>query len=241
MSDCKHTTSLGHLPNRLNAFGQIAPAHPGHTRLRFVEGEGDGGGDGGGGEGEGEGGDGDGESEKLGAAGVQALERTKTKLKTTAAELKSFKDLGLTPQEIADIVAGKKPEADEKPPVDERKLRQQIESEAAEKAAARYRASNVREQAATLGFSDPKDALAMLSAKDLAEVDVDDDGEVDEPAIKKLLEELAKNKPYLLKPTDHTTDHRTAGIGATGSGSKPEVQPGAPRLRNAYANTPKKK
>jgi len=68
---------------------------------------------------------------------------------------------------------------------------------------------------------------------------VNDDGDADEAAVKKLLEDLKSDSPHLLKPTDSTADHRTAGIGATGSGTTSEVRPGADRLRQAYANTTK--
>lgn len=230
MSNCKNT--LGFLPDRLNAFGQIAPTHYSHLGLRFLDGEG---GEGGSeGEGEGEGG------EALGAAGVQALERTKATLRATKGELASFKALGMSADDIAALVAEKN-KGDQPDPVKiEKQLRTQIESEAKERSASKFRASSVREQAASLGFIDPREALALIDQKSLADVDVDDDDEVDAPAVKKLLDALAAAKPHLLKPTDTTTDHRSAGIGATGSGSKPEVRPGVDRIRQAYADTTKK-
>ena len=97
----------------------------------------------------------------------------------------------------------------------------------------------MRAQAAELGFIKPAQALALLDQAKLAEVPVNEDGDADEAAVKKLLEALKTDSPHLLKPTDTTADHRTAGIGATGSGAQPDVRPGADRLRQAYANTSK--
>lgn len=175
----------------------------------------------------------------LGDAGQKAIDRMKETVKTTKAELKAYSELGLSAAEIKAIIdeknAGK--------PVDEEAIRTKAQKDAdtaaAEKFHGKLRNSSVREQAATLGFTSPTDALALISAQDLADVDVTDD-EVDGPAVKKLLEKLAADKPYLLKPTDSTPGHKQVGIGGTGSGTKPEVQPGTARLRAAYANTPKK-
>jgi hypothetical protein len=99
------------------------------------------------------------------------------------------------------------------------------------------RTSAIREAAATAGFSDAADALAMLPADKVAALKVDlDAGTADGDGVKALLDELAKAKPYLLKTTDTTVDHRTAGIGASGgAGTAPETAPGTPRLRAAYA------
>lgn len=49
-----------------------------------------------------------------------------------------------------------------------------------------------------LGFHDPVDALAAISADKLPVKD----GEADDEAIKKLLEDLVKSKPYLAKAAD---------------------------------------
>lgn len=63
--------------------------------------------------------------------------------------------------------------------------------------------SEVKALAASLGFNDPADALAVI---DLAKLPVKDD-EPDTDEIKKLVEKLATDKPYLLKagkPTPRT-------------------------------------
>ena len=53
--------------------------------------------------------------------------------------------------------------------------------------------AETRVAAATMGFVSPEDAYRLA---DLAEVVVDDDGSVS--GVKKALEKLAKDKPYLL-------------------------------------------
>lgn len=176
----------------------------------------------------------------LGDPGKQALDRMKAERNQARADAKAFADLGLTPDQIKELKAAKdKADADAGKVPDaatiEKNLRKQIETEQKDRTATKFRASAVREQAATLGFIDPKDALTSLDARELAAIDVDDDDEVDAAAVKKLLEALAKAKPYLLKPTDTTPDYRAAGVGSTSSGNKPDVQPGADRLRQAYA------
>lgn len=174
----------------------------------------------------------------LGDAGKQAIERMKAERNSARAEAKVWKDLGLTVEEIRALKEGQASAPDEA--TIERRLRTQIETEARERTATKFRASAVRETAATLGFIDPRDALALLPQAELAQVDVDDNDDVDSDAVKKLLEDLAKRKPHLLKPTDTTVDHRSAGIGGAGSGTVPEVPAGQARIAFAYANTPKK-
>lgn len=228
------TPTLGRLPRRMDRFGQITAAADPRLYLRFVEGgEGDGAG-----AGDGEGaGDGAGE---LGDAGKQALDRMKSERNAARAEAKAFKDLGLSADEVKALRDNAPKPENVDPEKLEKTLRVQIEKDERARSAAKFRASSVREVAATLGFIDPREALALVDQKALAQVDVDDDDEVDTDEVKKLLSKLATDKPHLLKPTDTTADHRTAGIGATGSGTKPDVRPGVDRVRQAYANTPKK-
>ncbi|MFE4197258.1 hypothetical protein ACFRJ9_15445 [Paenarthrobacter sp. NPDC056912] len=58
--------------------------------------------------------------------------------------------------------------------------------------------ADIRATAATLGFSDPQDAIALFG--DISTVEITDDGP-DAKAIKARLDEIAKDKPYLLKST----------------------------------------
>ena len=67
------------------------------------------------------------------------------------------------------------------------------EAAALTKANERVVARAVREHAATL-LASPEDALKFI---DLTQFEVDEDGDVDDAAIKAAVEELAKNKPYL--------------------------------------------
>lgn len=158
----------------------------------------------------------------------------------TQTDLRAFTDLGLTPDEIRALKdkPGPQSEKDIQKLVDDRV--RQVEAEQKQRGDTRARAAEVRAQAAELGFIKPAQALALLDPNKLAEITVSDDGEADVAAVKKLLEDLKTDSPFLLKPTDTTADHRTAGIGGTGSGTQPEVRPGADRLARAYANTPTK-
>ncbi|OJX72823.1 hypothetical protein [Leifsonia sp. 71-9] len=207
--------------------------------IRFGDGEGGNGSDRAGGDGEGADGEGA-DKEGLGDAGQQALDRLKARERASRAEAKAYKDLGLTPDEIKELINAR----DKAGAPDEDKIRQtaqrEAETAAREKFAVKLRASEVRAQAAELGFASPSDALALLPADKLAGVDVSDDDEVDTGEVKKLLEQLKTDKPYLLKNTDTTADYTTAGIGASGSGKTPDVQPGLDRMRSAYAKNTKK-
>ena len=88
-------------------------------------------------------------------------------------------------------------------------------------------AAEARAQAAAAKFRDPTDALGFLK---LSDVKVGDDGQVDTDAVKALLEDLAKSKPYLL--TDDKTPTPTpsqVGLGVTGGAPQPTTPQG--RLR----------
>ncbi|MDQ0735325.1 hypothetical protein [Arthrobacter agilis] len=58
--------------------------------------------------------------------------------------------------------------------------------------------AEIKATAASLDFSDPKDAIALFG--DISTVEIGDDGP-DAKAIKDRLEAIAKDKPYLLKTT----------------------------------------
>lgn len=155
------------------------------------------------------------------------------------ATLRTFTELGLTPEEIKALKdkPGPTSEKDIEKIINDRV--KEVETAQTERLNAKARASEVRAQAAELGFIKPAQALALLDAKKLADIPVNDDGDADEAAVKKLLEELKTDSPHLLKPTDTTAHHRDAGIGASGSGNPPDVRPGADRLRQAYAKPTK--
>lgn len=237
MTICTHPTTLGKLPAHLDPFGMLTGRQATPLRLRFA----DDGGDGTGADGDnGDGDDGDkGGDDRLGDAGQRALDRAKQRDKESRAALKEYADLGLTAAEIKAIVdeknKGNAPDAE----AIAKQAQRDADKVANERLHGRLRSSSVREQAASLQFIDPSEALALIDRKALDAVEVDDDDEVDGPAIKKLLEELATKRPHLLKPKDSTADHRTAGIGAGGSGGQPESAPGVSRVRSHYAKTTK--
>lgn len=58
--------------------------------------------------------------------------------------------------------------------------------------------AEVKAVAAALGFHNPAVAATQL-ASDFAGIKVSDNGDVDEAAVKALVEQLAKNEPYLVK------------------------------------------
>lgn len=173
--------------------------------------------------------------EPLGDAGVRAYERTKEELRDRKAELKAFTDLGLSADDIKALTQGKGPEGVDVAGIEQR-VRQSLQADFDAQRASDARTSAVRELAATSGFVNPKQALRLIDDAELAKVPVKD-GTADEAGVKKLLDDLAKESPYLLAPTDSTVDHRAAGIGAGGSGTPPESKPGTDRLRSAYAST----
>lgn len=116
-------------------------------------------------------------AEALGDAGKQALARMKEKLKAEKA-------LRLSAERERDEAKG----------VDEAtKARREAESEALSKANSRIVRSEVKAAAKGV-LADPGDAFKFL---DLDEIEVDDDGNVDEEAIADAIAELVKKKPYL--------------------------------------------
>jgi hypothetical protein len=174
--------------------------------------------------------------EPLGDTGLRAFERTKDELRDRKVELKAFTDLGLTPDDIKSLRDGQNGGQGVDVAGIEQRVRASLQTQFDEQRAADARASAVRELAATSGFLNPKQALRLVDDAELAKVTVKD-GTADEAGVKKLLEDLAKDSPYLVAPTDSTADHRAAGIGASGTGTPPEPKPGTDRLRSAFAAT----
>ena len=243
MTTCTQPTSLGKLPAHLDPF---APRAYGMPRLRFADEGGDGTGAGGDGGQDGQdsadgkpgGTDGGDDGDKpLGEAGERAYERTKGELRQTKDALKAFTDLGLSADDIKALREGKGPEGVDVAGIEQR-VRQSLQAEFDEQRATSARASAVRELAATSGFVNPKQALRLIDDAELAKVPVKD-GAADEAGVKKLLDTLATDSPYLLAPKDSTADARTAGIGASGAGAQPESKPGIDRMRDAYATSGK--
>lgn len=89
--------------------------------------------------------------------------------------------------------------------------------------------ADIRATAATLGFSDPQDAIALFG--DISKVEITDDGP-DGKAIKDRLEEIAKDKPYLLKASTGTKV-ATRPKPAKGEESEADNKPGKSRAAAA--------
>lgn len=90
--------------------------------------------------------------------------------------------------------------------------------------------AEIKATAATLGFSDPGDAVALFG--DISSVEITDDGP-DAEAIKTKLADIAKNKPYLLKG-DSSPKVATRPKPKTGSESTETNKP-AGKSRSAAA------
>lgn len=168
----------------------------------------------------------------------QQADRRMSERNAARDALKPWQELGITPEE-AKALKDARDAAAGGPTPDQIRLqaRQEAEREATERYAARARQSAVREQATALGFHNPKAALAMLNADELAKVEVHDD-EADEGAVKSLLEKLAAAEPYLVREKGpQTPSYRAAGIGAGGGSVRADVAPGTPRMEAAYATS----
>ena len=160
----------------------------------------------------------------LGDAGKQALDRMKAereeakrRAKAAEAELEKLRNASKSEQEKAIDAA-----------------RKEGESEATKRANDRLIRAEAKVLAATAKFRDPSDVIAQLGSS-LAEIEVDDNGEVDGKALKALVDGLAKSKPYLIDAGDGAGSASDAGIGTTGSGGRTTTAtPGLGRLRVAY-------
>lgn len=126
----------------------------------------------------------------LGDKGKQALDRMKAERNAAKAELRAFKALGLTPEQIQAL---QKPADDDKPDVEQ--IREQARQEARAEAQ-RERVVDKIEAKAAKDFADPEDAVAILlrtrNTEDFFDGDSIDVGEI-EDALKELLEK----KPHL--------------------------------------------
>jgi hypothetical protein len=112
--------------------------------------------------------------------------------------------------------------------------RKEGESSALQRANARLVSAEARAIAAGQQFRDATDAVRFL---DLSDVSVSEDGSVDADALSKQLEQLAKDKPYLLKDNAPTRPTGDVGQGPR-TPAAPEIQPGMSRIRAAYATKP---
>ena len=133
-------------------------------------------------------------TDALGDAGKQALDRMKTQRNAARDELRAFKALGLSVEDIKALQSGK-PAGDSKtgdaPDADE--IQRRADAKATAAANARVLRSEVKAAAAGR-LADPADAHKFL---DLSQFEVDSDGNVDEDEIAEAIEDLISKKPYL--------------------------------------------
>jgi hypothetical protein len=161
--------------------------------------------------------------EALGDAGKQALDRMKAernaerkRAAAAEAELDKLRNASKSEQEKAIDAA-----------------RKEGESEATKRANTRLVRAEARALAAAAKFRDPGDVIAQLGDR-LGGITVDDDGEVDQKALKGLVDDLAKAKPYLVDTGATTATAAEVGLGTTGRTTE-APGPGRARLAAAYA------
>lgn len=143
-------------------------------------------------------------AEELGDAGKQALDRMKAKLKAERER-----------RIAAEAKANAGAEGDEA-----EKVRHQAESAVLAKANTRIVRAEVKAAAAGK-FADPVDALNFI---DLAQFEVDDDGDVDQEEIAEAVAELLRKKPYLAAQGGTSKPKPDRSQGAQGSGVATNAQ-----------------
>lgn len=130
------------------------------------------------------------EDVELGDKGQKALDRMKEERRTLRAELRQYKALGLTPEQIKALQdAGKK---DEAPDADS--IREEARREARAEALKERVSDKIEARARK--FADPEDAVAILLRTHTAEDFLDGD-KIDIEAIQEALDDLLDKKPHL--------------------------------------------
>ncbi|MEU2797435.1 hypothetical protein [Streptomyces sp. NPDC007117] len=197
-------------------------------------GSGGNGGDGGGSDNGGTGGDG-GDEDKLGEGGKKALQAERDARAAAEARVKELeakltrkpKDTGAKPGDNGDG----KGDAGAKP-VDTEALKKELREELTTESNARIVRAEVKAAAAGK-LADPADAPRYI---DVAKIKVGEDGEPDAKQIKKAIEDLLKERPYL------AGKQPWGDVGGGGHDTPPaDVEPGLGRLRHAYATESKTK
>lgn len=131
-------------------------------------------------------------ADQLADKGKQALDRMKTQRNAARDQLREFKALGLTPEQIKALQKGDA-KAGDQPDVDQ--IREQARTEARTEAL-KERVVDKIEAKAARAFADAEDAVAILLRTHDAE-DFLDDGKIDVEAIQEALDELLEKKPHL--------------------------------------------
>ncbi|MCF0087158.1 MULTISPECIES: hypothetical protein [unclassified Streptomyces] len=197
-------------------------------------GSGDSGGDGGaGGSGSGDGGSGDG-GDGLGDAGKKALQAERDARKAAEDRVKELEaKLSRKPKDDKGKTEGGDGKGD--PPLDAEALKKEVRDELKADTDARLIRAEVKAAAAGK-LADPADAPKFI---DLTKIKVGEDGDPDAKQIKKAIEDLLKEKPYL------AANGQGGGWGDVGGGQHAtppaDIEPGLGRLRHAYATESKTK
>jgi hypothetical protein len=200
-------------------------------------GSGSGGGAGDGGAGGGDGGGSGGGDDQLGEAGKKALQAERDARKAAEDRVKDLEArLSRKPKpDDGKDNGGKGGEGKGDPAPDAEAIKKEIRDEIAAETNARLVRAEVKAAAAGK-LADPADAPKFI---DLSAIKIGDDGEPDAKQIKKALDDLLKEKPYLAA----TGQQGWGDVGGGGQQSAPpaDVEPGLGRLRHAYATEGKKK
>ncbi len=198
-------------------------------------GSGDGGSGGDGGKGDGGSGSGEGDGDdKLGEGGKKALQAERDARTAAEARVKELEaKLSRKPKPDDKGDAGKDSDGKGDPPLDAEALKKEVRDEIAAETNARLIRAEVKAAAAGK-LADPADAPKFI---DLAKIKIGEDGDPDAKQIKKAIEDLLKDKPYLAA--------NGQGWGDVGGGGQStpaaDIEPGMGRLRHAYATESKTK
>lgn len=114
------------------------------------------------------------------------------------------------------------------------------EGKAEERAASNTRlvSAELRALAAAAKFRNPADVVALLGAEKVAGVKVNADGTIDAAAAKVLVEDLAKDRPYLVDDGAAQQHGVVPGAGVGDAGKQAaQPSPGMGSLRAAYAES----
>ena len=167
-------------------------------------------------------------TDDLGDKGADALRKEREarrkadaevrRLRAAEQELTALREQGATAQERAIAEARREAAAEATTAANERILR-----------------AEARAIAGSLQFHDPAQAVRLL---DLGSHLVSDQGDVDDDAVRGLLNDLAKESPYLVKATEEPAERRTADArraGLAGAGGTPQPTDADGRLRAGIA------
>ncbi len=156
-------------------------------------------------------------TDALGDKGKQALDRMKAERNTARDQLNAFKNLGLTPEKLQELI-GKS--AEDAKAAEDARTKRDAESAALVKANERLVRAEIK-AAASGKLTNPALAIRLL---DLSSFDVDDDGEVDATAIAAAIDELITKEPYLASVQGETKRFQGgADSGTRGTAGKPQV------------------